>query len=119
MTETQSTTTEAERTHGTDAPRHNDVEVFDANRASAPHSGDAMNGGERRESNFRDSDLTNTTLRNNNLSDADLNDSNLRTADRTDTGTLPGTAAQGTNWSTILMVIAIILVIILLGNWLF
>lgn len=119
MTNTRTTTTEAEHRHGIDATPHDRVEVFDANSGSATHSGDTMKDAEHRETDLSNSDFTNPTLRNNTLGDTDFRDSTLRTTDRMDAGTTTGTIDQGTNWGTILMVIAIILVIILLGSWLF
>lgn len=99
MADTRTTETEHRehsthhRGEGEAAPR-NGVEVFDANTTNTRRDNEAMTGTE-----FRNNDFT--------------------TTDRTSTPITTGTTSQGSNWGTILMVIAIILVIILLGAWLF
>lgn len=95
MADTRTTETEHRepRVEGEAAP-HKGVEVFDANTNSTTRDNEAMTGTE-----FRNSDFS--------------------TTDRPSTPITTGTTSQGSNWGTILMVIAIILVIILLGAWLF
>jgi uncharacterized protein YjbI with pentapeptide repeats len=61
------------------------------------------------------SDAEPTSFRTTDLRNTELNTTTGDNANRTDIGA----TGQGTNWGTILMVIAIILVIILLGSWLF
>jgi len=60
------------------------------------------------------SDAEPTSFRTTDLRETELNTTSGDNANRNDS-----VAGQGTNWGTILMVIAIILVIILLGSWLF
>lgn len=82
-------TTESEHRSGVEATPRDGVEVFDANTTNTTRDNEAMTGAD------------------------------LRTNDRANPGITTGTTGQGANWGTILMVIAIILVIILLGTWIF
>lgn len=122
-TQTRVNTTEQP---STDVAPHEGVEVFDTNGTPASHQAQSTAGnatiddvgfghadlqqaevirGEAAATDFRSTDLGNSELNN-----ADFAPN--RQTDLSDN-------AQGTNWGTILMVIALILVIILVGSWLF
>lgn len=117
MADTRTTTTESERRHETAATPEDGVEVFDTNAPPTEHReppvSNTISNGERPAAN----------LSNNTISDSELRNHDFRTADRTDMGTTPVTTGttmgQGTNWSMILWVIAIILLIILVAAWIF
>jgi hypothetical protein len=130
MAETRRST-ESEQHRRTGADPHDRVEVFDANaNANANTIGstqrETVNGMES-DPGFGNADLHNarvvtgngepTTFRPTDLRDTELNTTTAGIGNNT--GSDIGAAGQGTNWGTILMVIAIILVIILLGSWLF
>jgi hypothetical protein len=128
MAETRRST-ESEQHRGAGADPHDRVEVFDAN-ANANTIGstqrETVNGLES-DPGFGNADLHNarvvtgngepTTFRPTDLRDTELNTTTAGIGNNM--GSDIGAAGQGTNWGTILMVIAIILVIILLGSWLF
>lgn len=116
---------ESELHRGAGADPQGGVEVFAANPAdTVPQE---VSNDVQRDPGFGNVDLHNarvvtgngepTTFRTTDLQDTEL------TPTRTDIGNNAssdiGAASQGTNWGTILLVIAIILVIILLGSWLF
>lgn len=115
---------ESEQQRSNGVGSHKQVEVYEANPAGSTQQG-----------------LVDDMLRNPGVGNADLHDARVvtgdaepatfRTTDLRDTelNTTTGlgnsvnsdssAVGQGTNWGTILMVIAIILVIILVGSWLF
>lgn len=125
MTETRRRT-ESEHHRGADADPHDRVEVFDANANSNSPQREAANGLQS-DPGFGNAELHNarvvtgngepTTFRTTDLRDTELNTNVAGVGSGTNTDI--GATGQGTNWGTILMVVAIILVIILLGSWLF
>lgn len=104
-------------------PPHDRVEVFDTNGSSATQRQPIDNA--QKDAGFGNADLhrarviggdaESTTFR-----PTDLRDSELNTTPLGNTTPAPlNDAGQGTNWGTILMVIALILLIILIGSWIF
>ncbi|MCE7984826.1 MAG: hypothetical protein DYG89_26945 [Caldilinea sp. CFX5] len=79
----------------------------------SPHGDTGLGNADLRNARVVTSDAEPTRFRTTDLRETELNTTTA--ANRTDSGA----AGQGTNWGTILMVIAIILVVILLGSWLF
>ena len=125
MADTQ-TTVKTEPRQSTGVDPHQGVEVFDTNGAASTHQPNPTRDSTVvNDAGFGHADLHNaemlrgdadttafrsTDLRNSELNTADFN--NATSSDLSANG-------QGTNWSTILMVIALILLIILVGSWLF
>lgn len=124
---------ESEHHRGADADPHDRVEVFDVATGGIREQ-DTTTGSNQHTDNgmssYGDTGLSNVDLRDARVVTSDAEPTNFRTTDLRDTElnttaignanhTDLGAAGQGTNWGTILMVIAIILVIILLGSWLF
>lgn len=113
-------TMEAAQSQGTGHDLHDRVEVYEANGATATRQ-------EAIHNTQGDAGFGNADLHNARVVTGDAEPTSFRTTDLRDTElntTMTGNptaidASQGTNWGTILMVIAIILVIILLGSWLF
>ena len=99
------------------------VEVFDANRPDTTQRQTINNAQE--DAGFGNADLGRarviggdaeaTTFRPTDLRDTELNTTPLGNT----TPAALNDAGQGTNWGTILMVIALILLIILVGSWIF
>lgn len=116
MADTQTIPETANR-QSTGVGTHQDVEVFDTNNAAAnPASNDAGFGhADLRHAEVRRGDADAAAFRSTDLRDSELNTAGFTDPQRTtlDTG------AQSSNWGTILLVIALILLVILIGSWLF
>ncbi len=125
--------TQSEQHRGTDIDPHDRVEVFDTATGGSRQQGTTTGSNQHADngmSPYGDTGLGNADLHNARIVTSEAEPTSFRTADlrnselNTTTGdnanrTDIGATGQGTNWGTILMVIAIILVIILLGSWLF
>lgn len=125
---------ETEHRQSTALDPRESVEVFDTNGAAAHRPSEKLNGGydsvPTRDAAGDDARFGHADLRQAEVvhgdgdtiafKSTDLRNSELTSADLT-TAQPPNLAdnAQGTNWGTILMMIALILVIILIGSWLF
>lgn len=81
----------------------------------SPYGDTGLGNADLRNARVVTSDAEPTSFRTTDLRETELNTTTSADGNRTDIGAV----GQGTNWGTILMVIAIILVIILLGSWLF
>lgn len=125
MADTQ-TTVETEHKQSTGVDPQQGVEVFDTNgAASTPQHKTTPDSAVVNDAGFGHADLHNAEVIRGDATAADfrstdLRNSELNTADFNNASSSDRSAnAQGTNWSTILMVIALILLIILVGSWLF
>ena len=125
MADTQ-TMVETEDRQNTGMDPHPDVEVFDSNGTTSTRQGtmtsdsavvdDAGFGhADLHEAEVIRGDANATDFRSTNLRNSELNSADFGNT----TASELGATAQGTNWGTILMVIALILLIILVGSWLF
>ena len=132
MADTQ-TRDEIEHRQSTALDSRESVEVFDTNGAAAHRQAEKLNGDYNSapindavgaDAGFGHADLRKADVIHGDgdtiaFRSTDLRNSELNSADFT-TARQPNLAdSQGTNWGTILMVIALILVIILIGSWLF
>jgi hypothetical protein len=131
MADTQ-TTPQTEQQRETSIHSHDHVEVFDAPPSSAT-SHQTLSGSDQHTGNgrsyqgavgFGNADLRDAQVITGDAEAADFRPTDLRSSELNATDidtnrTALGANSQDTNWGTILMVIAIILVIILLGTWLF
>lgn len=115
---------ESEQHRGNGVGSHERVEVYEANTAGSTQQG--LVDDRPRNAGFGNTDLHDArvvtgdaepaTFRTTDLRDSELNPTTgLRNSVNNDIGAV----GQGTNWGAILMVIAIILVVILLGSWIF
>lgn len=125
MADTQ-TTVETEHRQSTGVDPHQGVEVFDTNSAASTHQPNTTpDSTVVDDAGFGHADLHNAEVIRGDANAAafrstDLRNSELNTADFNNaTSSDLSTTTQGTNWSTILMVIALILLVILVGSWLF
>lgn len=125
MADTQ-TTVETEHRQNAGVLPQQGVEVFDTNGAAANHDNSAVAAEvASNDVGFGHADLRHAEVHRGNANAAnfrstDLRDSELNTADFQSTNrTALDTGTQSTNWGTILMVIALILLIILIGSWFF
>lgn len=115
---------ESEQQRGNGVGSHKQVEVYEANPADSTQQGliddmlrnPGVGNADRHDARVVTGDAESATFRTTDLRDTELNTTTgLGNSVNSDSSA----AGQGTNWGTILMVIAIILVIILLGSWLF
>lgn len=133
MADTQ-TTVNTKHRQSTGVDPHQGVEVFDTNGAAANRqqeatssSHDSATAGNAAldDAGFGHADLHNAEVirgdagaaafRSTDLRHSELNSADFDNANRT----APGANAQGANWVALLLVLALILVIILIGSWLF
>lgn len=115
---------ESEQHRGNGVGSHERVEVYETNAAGSTQQGlvddmprdPGFGNADRHDARVVTGAAEPATFRTTDLRDTELNTTTgLGHSVNNDIGA----AGPGTNWSAILMVIAIILVIILLGSWLF